>query len=106
MWASAQTAAAKTLIIHLVCACNGGNAITQARPGAAVAGRTSVALWFVTRLFYRNRPMPKRVNPPTAAPDTGRLEVMTGAQRENALLKAGALQSAILTSANFSIIAT
>jgi PAS domain S-box-containing protein len=49
---------------------------------------------------------PKRVSTPTAAPDTGRLEVMTGAQRENALLKAGALQSAILTSANFSIIAT
>ncbi len=50
--------------------------------------------------------MPMRTESPSVAPGTARPDGMTGTQRENALLKAGALQTAILTSANFSIIAT
>ncbi len=42
----------------------------------------------------------------TLAPSTGAVDGATVAQREKALLKAGALQYAILTSADFSIIAT
>ncbi len=42
----------------------------------------------------------------TLAPSTGAVDGTTVAQREKALLKAGALQYAILTSADFSIIAT
>lgn len=38
--------------------------------------------------------------------DTGTMEVITESRRQEALLKTGALQNAILTSANFSIIAT
>lgn len=40
------------------------------------------------------------------SPDSGRVEVTAEGRRKQALLKAGALQNAILTSANFSIIAT
>ena len=40
------------------------------------------------------------------ADETGRVEGIVEALRQSALLKAGALQNAILTSANFSIIAT
>jgi PAS domain S-box-containing protein len=40
------------------------------------------------------------------ADDAGRADGATDVRRQNALLKAGALQNAILTSANFSIIAT
>jgi PAS domain S-box-containing protein len=40
------------------------------------------------------------------ADDSGRADGVADAHRRNALLKAGALQNAILTSANFSIIAT
>ena len=40
------------------------------------------------------------------ADETGRAEGIVEALRQSALLKAGALQNAILTSANFSIIAT
>jgi len=43
---------------------------------------------------------------PTLAVDAGRAEGIIEARREEALLKTGALQNAILTSANFSIIAT
>jgi signal transduction histidine kinase/AmiR/NasT family two-component response regulator len=43
---------------------------------------------------------------PTLAGDAGKADGSTDARRQNALLKAGALQNAILTSANFSIIAT
>ncbi|MHB8493395.1 MAG: PAS domain-containing hybrid sensor histidine kinase/response regulator [Casimicrobiaceae bacterium] len=42
----------------------------------------------------------------TRADSAGKAAEITEAQRQQALLKAGALQSAILTSANFSIIAT
>ncbi|MEO8466998.1 MAG: ATP-binding protein [Gammaproteobacteria bacterium] len=45
-------------------------------------------------------------NGPIVADDAGRPVVSNDAQRQNVLLKAGALQNAILTSANFSIIAT
>lgn len=45
-------------------------------------------------------------NDPTLAGDTGKAEGTIELLRQNALLKAGALQNAILTSANFSIIAT
>ncbi len=38
--------------------------------------------------------------------DAGKEEGITEARRQEALLKTGALQNAILTSANFSIIAT
>ena len=42
----------------------------------------------------------------TIAADVGEADVTTAARRQSALLKAGTLQYAILTSANFSIIAT
>ena len=45
-------------------------------------------------------------NGPTLADDTGKADGTADVRRQNALLKAGALQNAILTSANFSIIAT
>jgi signal transduction histidine kinase/AmiR/NasT family two-component response regulator len=50
--------------------------------------------------------MPETKNGPTVADDAGDAEGTTEARRQYALLKAGALQNAILTSANFSIIAT
>src|SRR4249920_456647 len=43
---------------------------------------------------------------PSLAGDAGKTEGITEVRRQLALLKAGALQNAILTSANFSIIAT
>jgi PAS domain S-box-containing protein len=43
---------------------------------------------------------------PTLADDAGRPDITTEVRRQKALLKTGALQNAILTSANFSIIAT
>jgi len=43
---------------------------------------------------------------PTLADDVGKAHGSAEVRRQNALLKAGALQNAILTSANFSIIAT
>jgi len=45
-------------------------------------------------------------NGPALADDAGKADGTTEARRQRALLKAGALQNAILTSANFSIIAT
>jgi signal transduction histidine kinase/AmiR/NasT family two-component response regulator len=45
-------------------------------------------------------------NGPTLADDSGKADVTTKVRRQEALLKTGALQNAILTSANFSIIAT
>ena len=45
-------------------------------------------------------------NGPTLADDAGKADVTTEVRRQEALLKTGALQNAILTSANFSIIAT
>jgi PAS domain S-box-containing protein len=45
-------------------------------------------------------------NGATLADDAGKAEGITEVRRQEALLKAGALQTAILTSANFSIIAT
>ena len=45
-------------------------------------------------------------NGPTLANDSGKADVTTEVRRQEALLKTGALQNAILTSANFSIIAT
>jgi len=45
-------------------------------------------------------------NGATLADDAGKAEGITEVRRQEALLKAGALQNAILTSANFSIIAT
>jgi len=45
-------------------------------------------------------------NGSTLADDSGKADGTTEALRHKALLKAGALQNAILTSANFSIIAT
>src|SRR5882762_3375429 len=45
-------------------------------------------------------------NGPTLADDSGKADVTTEVRRQEALLKTGALQNAILTSANFSIIAT
>jgi len=50
--------------------------------------------------------MSKTGNGPTLADDTGKADVTTELRRQEALLKTGALQNAILTSANFSIIAT
>ena len=50
--------------------------------------------------------MPQTGNVPLLAEDSGTADRATDARRQNALLKAGALQNAILTSANFSIIAT
>ena len=50
--------------------------------------------------------MSKTRNGPTLADGPGKAGGSTGARRRRALLKAGALQNAILTSANFSIIAT
>jgi PAS domain S-box-containing protein len=45
-------------------------------------------------------------NDPTVPDEAGRMDGITEIQRRAALLKTGALQNAILTSANFSIIAT
>ena len=45
-------------------------------------------------------------NGPTLADDAGKADGITEVRRQEALLKTGALQNAILTSANFSIIAT
>src|SRR5882762_8409170 len=45
-------------------------------------------------------------NGPALADDAGKADVTTEVRRQEALLKTGALQNAILTSANFSIIAT
>jgi len=50
--------------------------------------------------------MPKTGSGPTPANDAGKTEGITEVRRQEALLKTGALQNAILTSANFSIIAT
>jgi len=50
--------------------------------------------------------MSKTGNGPTLADDAGKADVTTELRRQEALLKTGALQNAILTSANFSIIAT
>ena len=50
--------------------------------------------------------MPKTGNGPALADGAGTADGTTEVRRQNALLKAGALQKAILTSANFSIIAT
>ena len=50
--------------------------------------------------------MSKAGNGATLADDAGKAEGITEVRRQEALLKAGALQTAILTSANFSIIAT
>ena len=53
-----------------------------------------------------HRTVSAKGNNPTPADDTGTADGFSDAQYRNALLKAGALQNAILTSANFSIIAT
>ena len=50
--------------------------------------------------------MPKTANGLTLADHAGNADSITEARRHQALLKAGALQNAIFTSANFSIIAT
>jgi PAS domain S-box-containing protein len=50
--------------------------------------------------------MSKTENGPTLADDAGKADGITEVRRQEALLKTGALQNAILTSANFSIIAT
>ncbi|MDB5860866.1 MAG: Aerobic respiration control sensor protein ArcB [Ramlibacter sp.] len=51
--------------------------------------------------------MPKQVHATgTSSPDSGTVEYITEARRQEALLKTGALQSAIFNSANFSSIAT
>ncbi len=49
--------------------------------------------------------MSETADPPVLAADAGKMDG-SDVRRQNALLKAGALQNAILTSANFSIIAT
>ena len=56
--------------------------------------------------FSRKSVMTPAGNDPTLAGNTGKVEGTIEILRQNALLKAGALQNAILTSANFSIIAT
>jgi PAS domain-containing protein len=50
--------------------------------------------------------MPETGNGPTVGDDVGRAAGITEVRRQEALLKTGALQNAILTSADFSIIAT
>ena len=50
--------------------------------------------------------MPETGNGPALADDAGTAHSATDVRRQNALLKAGALQNAILTSANFSLVAT
>jgi PAS domain S-box-containing protein len=50
--------------------------------------------------------MPETGNNPALADDAGKAAGITEVRRQEALLKTGALQNAILTSANFSIIAT
>ncbi len=50
--------------------------------------------------------MPETGNSSTLGDDTGKAAGLTEVRRQEALLKTGALQNAILTSANFSIIAT
>ena len=50
--------------------------------------------------------MSKTGNGSTLADDAGKADGITEVRRQEALLKTGALQNAILTSANFSIIAT
>ena len=50
--------------------------------------------------------MPEAVDVPSFSDEARRSEGIANARRQTSLLKAGALQNAILTSANFSIIAT
>jgi PAS domain S-box-containing protein len=50
--------------------------------------------------------MPETGNGPTVGDEGGKAAVITEVRRQEALLKTGALQNAILTSADFSIIAT
>ncbi|MEQ1592530.1 MAG: PAS domain S-box protein [Thiobacillaceae bacterium] len=50
--------------------------------------------------------MPETVNGPTLAGQAGKGDIYTEARRQESLLKTGALQTAILNSANFSSIAT
>ena len=50
--------------------------------------------------------MPDTGNDVSLADDAGKVDGNIEVRRQQALLKAGALQNAILTSANFSIIAT
>ena len=57
-------------------------------------------------LFYGYRPCPKQELTRPSAADAHEADRTVDAGRRNALLKTGALQNAILTSANFSIIAT
>src|SRR3979409_1762523 len=56
--------------------------------------------------FSRKSVMSETGNAPPLPGAAGKADVITEVRRQEALLKAGALQNAILTSANFSIIAT
>src|ERR1700690_1414345 len=66
---------------------------------------TSAAPFQIVRRFSRKSTMSKTGNP-TLRDDAGKADSTTEVRRQEALLKTGALQNAILTSANFSIIAT
>jgi len=73
---------------------------------SSVAGPASaVPLWIVV-LFSRKSAMSETGNSFTLTDDAGMADGITEVRRQQALLKTGALQNAILTSANFSIIAT
>jgi len=62
-------------------------------------------LWFLVR-FSRKSAMSETKNGPAHAEEAGKADGMTEVRRQEALLKTGALQNAILNSANFSSIAT
>jgi PAS domain S-box-containing protein len=57
-------------------------------------------------MFVTELGMPKTAKGPTLADNTGKADGINELLRQETLLKTGALQNAILTSANFSIIAT
>ena len=60
----------------------------------------------IVERFSRKSAMSETRNGPTLADDAGKADGTTEVRRQKALLKTEALQNAILTSANFSIIAT
>ena len=95
VYASTQTSGAGGRIIV--------NGMDEARNGLIVA--TPIALPSPT-LFSRISAMPEAGTDPALSGDADELDRTPDAGRRNALLKTGALQNAILTSANFSIIAT
>jgi PAS domain S-box-containing protein len=80
---------------------------SQAVVGAIIGYRLSENRFLRIQIRFSRKPiMSETVNGLTLAGDAGKSEVITEVRRQETLLKTGALQNAILNSANFSSIAT